>query len=444
MKPHFARSVNPWLVRILAAIVLLVLGLIVLHAPLTVFLGSQFPDYSLIIKGWKEALLLLGLAVAAVVIMLDKARRSELVRNPLLWLIAGYAALHLLLASTSSGSFAQVAAGLAIDLRYLGFFVLAYLVVQWRPDLRKAMLVTAAAGASVVLLFGILQVFVLPKDVLVHIGYGPTTITPYQTIDQNEDYIRINSTLRGPNPLGAYVIIAMTTALAYLLWHPRLRRTAGVMFAGTILVLAPAVLWSSYSRSAVVAALAAISLVVLVRFWGRLHLAPLLLVSGMGILVLASGLYALRDTSVVQNVIVHRNPADANEVNSNEDHAASLAGGTERALSQPFGAGIGSAGSASLLGEKPLIVENQYLFIARESGWMGLALFLAILATVGYQLWRRRHDWLALSLLASGLGLSAIGLLLPVWADDTVSLVWWGLAAVALASRAKDDKAVLS
>jgi hypothetical protein len=33
--------------------------------------------------------------------------------------------------------------------------------------------------------------------------------------------------------------------------------------------------------------------------------------------------------------------------------------------------------------------------------------------------------------LASGIGLALIGLLLPVWVDDTVSIVWWGLAAIA-------------
>jgi hypothetical protein len=30
-------------------------------------------------------------------------------------------------------------------------------------------------------------------------------------------------------------------------------------------------------------------------------------------------------------------------------------------------------------------------------------------------------------MLASGLAMLVIGLLLPVWADDTVALVWWGM-----------------
>jgi hypothetical protein len=53
------------------------------------------------------------------------------------------------------------------------------------------------------------------------------------------------------------------------------------------------------------------------------------------------------------------------------------------------------------------------------------------------RLWQRRTDWLALGLFSSGIGLALIGLLLPVWVDDTVSIVWWGLAAVAIAKKGK-------
>jgi hypothetical protein len=49
------------------------------------------------------------------------------------------------------------------------------------------------------------------------------------------------------------------------------------------------------------------------------------------------------------------------------------------------------------------------------------------------RVWRERQDWFALGIWASGIGLGIIGLLLPVWADDTIAIVWWGLAAVVLA-----------
>ena len=71
--------------------------------------------------------------------------------------------------------------------------------------------------------------------------------------------------------------------------------------------------------------------------------------------------------------------------------------------------------------------------IAHEVGWLGVVLFMAIYITFLVRMWRERNDWLVLAVFASGVGLGVAGLVLPVWADDTVSIVWWGLAAVVLA-----------
>jgi len=119
---------------------------------------------------------------------------------------------------------------------------------------------------------------------------------------------------------------------------------------------------------------------------------------------------------------------------SNDGHVNSLKDGLGRLLLQPLGGGVGSTGSASLYGSLPLTVENQYLFISHETGWAGLIVFMYIFAEVLRQLWRRRQDYLALGVFASGLGLAVIGLLLPVWTDDTVAIVWWGLAGLAIGS----------
>ena len=80
-----------------------------------------------------------------------------------------------------------------------------------------------------------------------------------------------------------------------------------------------------------------------------------------------------------------------------------------------------------------MIIENQYLFVAHEAGWLCLAIYLAVLVAVLRRLWRRRDDWLALGVFLSGVGLSIVGLFLPVFADDVVALVWWGLSALIIA-----------
>lgn len=228
--------------------------------------------------------------------------------------------------------------------------------------------------------------------------------------------------------------MALTVSL-WLFLRQKLSRRSHTLL-GALFVLATSALWFSYSRSALVAGIVAVGVVFLVRY-GRRFSKGLLVALALVSLGTIGGVYALRDTSFVSHVILHEDPTEGNNVNSNDGHVESLADGVSRMLRQPFGAGVGSTGSASLLGDSPLIIENHYLFIAHEVGWLGLGTFLALSVVVLRDLWRRRNDWLALGVFASGVGLALIGILLPVWSDDTVSLVWWGLVAVALATSFK-------
>jgi len=152
---------------------------------------------------------------------------------------------------------------------------------------------------------------------------------------------------------------------------------------------------------------------------------------------LGGALFAARDTSFVQNVILHENQGTGGSVSSNEGHLDSLVDGTERKISQPLGAGIGSTGSASLFTEETVIIENQYLFVAHEVGWLGVVLFVVLFVRILIQTYKQRRDWLSLGVFASGVGLALIGILLPVWVDDTVSIIWWGLAALAIGTYVK-------
>lgn len=415
--------------KLYVGILLTIFGGIVLHAPLIVGFGTLFPSAELLIKSWKEILLLLATVLGLVI--LARRHRWDDLKHPLVLLIAGYAALHLALVPMLPGEVVSVVAGLMIDLRYLLFFVLVFIAITLYPGLRRPFLITFGAGALIVATFALLQVTVLPVDVLKYIGYGPSTIMPYLTVDQNMDFIRINSTLRGPNPLGAFAGIVLSLLAAFWLrgHHGQFKRP---MFVVSLLVVGSLVaLWASYSRSALVAAVVAIGIVFALtigkRFskWVWIGLATAALVIG-------GGLYLAGETPIISTVILHEDPAEGGDVNSNEGHIESLAEGTERMVRQPLGAGIGSTGSASFFGDSPLVIENQYLFIAHEVGWLGLALFLVIFWKVLRALWARRADWLALGVFASGIGMALIGLLLPVWVDDTVAIIWWGLAAIAI------------
>lgn len=427
-----------WILRLYIYVLVGIFGLVVFHAPLSVWFGVQLPAYDLLIKSWKEIIFVLLFPVG-VFLAWKKGILKQLLHDKLFILIGGYALLHIVLAFVFQPELPALVAGLMIDLRYLLFFMLVYIALRLMPQYVNTFLWAGVIAAGVSLTFAVLQVFLLPPDFLKVIGYGRDTIETHLLVDDNPDFVRVNGTLRGPNPLGAYTVMVLSLLAGFVL---KVRMKGAwlrvlVIWLGAASVVA---LWASYSRSALIAALIGIAIVaglifahkVPVKFW----LVGIILVGALAGL----GIYAARDTALVQNVFLHDNESTGGAATSNEEHVASLQTGLERMLAQPLGAGPGSTGSASLYGSEPLIIENQYLFVAHESGWLGIVLFVWIYGLVLWRLWRQPRTWLSMGVLASGIGLAAIGLLQPVWADDTVSLVWWGLAGVALAVSSKHTK----
>ena len=415
--------------KVYIVLLLVIFGGIVLHAPFSVGFSALFPNYELLIKSWKE--ILLGVATLILPILLTVHKRWNIFKEPLFLCIAAFAALNIALIPLFFTGGEATLAGLLINLRFLLFFVLVYVALALYPQYKKLFIKVFVVGALVVLVFAILQLTILPNDFLKYLGYNQTTIMPYLTVDQNVSFIRINSTLRGPNPLGAYAVIMLVLLLAFWLKAKR-KITKREQFVIAILgvggVLA---LWASYSRSAVLGFVVAVVLV-LAATVGKKVSKTVWVILAVVALAIGGSLVAFKDTAFVTNVILHENPIEGNNVNSNDGHANSLVDGTKRVIQQPLGGGIGSTGSASLLTKSPLIIENQYLFVAHETGWLGLGLFIAISWLLLSKLWRGRKDWFVLGVFASGVALAFIGVLLPVWVDETVAITWWGLAAIAL------------
>jgi hypothetical protein len=412
---------------------LAILALMVVHAPLSVWLGTVFPDAETLLKAWKE--LLIGLLAVVAVLLVSRRRLwTELSKSWVIRLSVAFGTLHVVLAFVMGGELSSIAAGLMIDLRFVAMFVLVYIAVRLRPGFLQSVWRVVAVGAVVVLGFGLLQITVLPDGILRSIGYSSETIRPFTTIDSNTDYVRINSTLRGPNPVGAMTVIYGALALAYLIRRSYGRNMRRRWLALVTLAASVAVLFASYSRSAYLAFAATLAVVVA----SSLRLGRRTLLAGAGVIgVFAIALVLVSGTDWYSNVILHEDPESTVESKSNEEHAQSLATGAYRLATQPIGAGIGSTGSASMYdrdGSNDTIIENYYFFVAHEAGWLGLMLFVALFILIMLGLWRRRGHWLGLGLFASGLGLAAIGVLLPVWADETVALIWWGLAGAVLAS----------
>jgi hypothetical protein len=423
--------------KLFVGILLVIFGGIVLQGPISVGFGTLFPAADLLIKSWKEILMLLdGLFM---LVLLYRKKQWIILKHPIILMIAGYALLHLLLLLPFWQGLTASIAGLFIDLRYLLFFVLVYVAIRLYPSLRRSFIVTFLVGAFVVAAFALLQVFVLPHDILKYIGYSTKTIAPYLTVDQNPQYIRINSTLRGPNPLGAYAVIVSSLLFAFWLKSKKGEKLRQPLAISVIVIGSFVALWASYSRSALFAAFGAFAIIAVVvagrripkKFWIAL---------GIVIVIIALALVAGRHTNFVSNVLLHNNATTGASIDSNQGHVTSLEGGVTDMIHHPLGEGIGSTGSASLYGTQPTIVEDQFLFVAHEAGWLGLVLFVGISFLVLRALWRRRSDWLALGVFASGIAMIFIGLLLPVWVDDTVSIIWWGGKGIKWRNALQKDK----
>jgi O-antigen ligase len=319
--------------------------------------------------------------------------------------------------------------GWIVDLRLFLFFLIVWAVALRTARLHSQWRKLVLWPAAIVVVFGILQVFVLPKDFLAHFGYGPATISPYETINHNSHYIRIASTLRGANPLGAYLIVPIS-ALTVLIIRGRRNWQTISLFVGSLIVL-----FFSFSRSAWIGAAISIVAVVLIGTRSK-TLRKILLYICAGLIVVAAIItISLRNNARFENIVFHTQAHSQESQSSDKGHASALAGGIHQVIHEPLGRGPGSAGPASEYNNHPArIAENFYIQIGQETGWLGLLLFVTINAGVGYLLWLGRKSSLALALFASLLGLSLVNMLSHAWADDTLAYVWWGLAGIAIAT----------
>jgi len=411
----------------------LILVLLPFHAVFTTWLGATVGHIDLF-RIWKE-LLLIPLASAALwLVYTDKRLKSWLQTSPVVLLAVFYILLHLLLGLRALNhekvNTSALIYALLINLRFLVFFGVCFVVAAQSSWLYQHWRQLLLVPATVVIIFGLLQQFVLPANILSHIGYGPRTIPAFQSVDQKPDYIRIQSTLRGPNPLGAYLVLVITTLAAV---RVSLKKKLSIRLP--IIVISTVVLFFTYSRSAW---LGLVLSLVLLFYWSTNRpkfqrlIIPVLIIC----FVILSGLtFVLRDNNLVQNALFHTDETSRSAESSNAARALALESGAASLFHEPFGRGPGTAGPASFRNDKPArIAENYFIQIGQEVGVIGLGLFVAINVLVIIELWKRRLDLLAKVLLASLIGITFINLLSHAWADDTLAYIWWGLAGIALSS----------
>ncbi|HSX04868.1 MAG TPA: O-antigen ligase family protein [Candidatus Saccharimonadales bacterium] len=427
ISPRQATAAN-WLVAV-------VLAGIPFHAFLTVFGASLVGRYTLL-RLWDDVLLLLLAGLVGYWLVMDRALRKWFTTSLLVRLIAAYAGLTLLLGvvSYARGDVSVQALGYGglVNLRFFVWFLAVLLTARQSPWLQRHWRYLVLIPAALVGVFAVLQYTILPHDFLVHFGYhAGTTIPPIETINHNTHYIRVQSTLRGANPLGAYLVV-IVSVLAVWFWHDR--RWA---WAGALGVIVLAALYASGSRSAWIGTVLGLAIIACCALKTR---RARLITGATSLVILAAGaslLLVLRGNATLQNELLHTQTHSAIKTTSNAAHASALRTGLRDVLRQPFGDGPGTAGPASEHNTRQpeRIAENYYIQIAQEVGWLGLALFVTILVLVGLELLAAiGASPLGLAVFASFIGLVFVNLLSHAWTDDTLAFVWWGLAGIALGS----------
>lgn len=413
-------------------IAVFILILLPFHAFLTAWLSSGVGHYTLL-RLWKEFLLVPIILTAAYILIVDANLRRKLFSSWIVRLICLYAVVLLLWAfiplSRHDVTGKAMWYGLLVDLRFLAFFVSIIILATKSQLIVKNWPKILFAPAVLVAAFAVLQYLVLPYDFLKHFGYGESTISPYETINHNVEHIRVASTLRGANPLGAYLILPIAALGALLLKNYSRRRDGFLLGFGLILALA-----FSFSRSAWIGAF--VSLLIVGWLSLKSERAKRLASWTVAVILIIGVLTAviLRNNTSFENVIFHTDHKSQIATSSNEGHSAAFKGAAKDIIHQPWGGGVGTAGPQSIYNNKPgRIAENYFFQVGQEAGILGMALFIAICIAVGKLLWKQRSDSLAFWLFASFIGITFVNLLSHAWTDDTLAYLWWGLAGVALA-----------
>ncbi len=440
------KTLTPRLVNTVKLTILLILLILPFHEFLTTWLASNFGHTNLF-RVWKEALLMLISPIIIYLALINTKLKKWLLKDRAVILILVFAAITIVLGAVGyyqkHVNLSALGAGLVIDLRFFLIFLFTLVVSQYTDFFKKYWRQILIYPALIVILFGIAQLF-LPLNFLSHFGYGPNTIPAFQTIDQQLGLHRIQSTLRGANPMGVYLILIAPIFIFF--------STRGFIVRLVSSFLTLTALYFTYSRSAYIGLLITAGIIFYyLKFenhaWTVKYRKIFYYVISGIILILLAIFLLLKNISTVNDVLFHSSKNSTSMNSSNAVRFSNLRYNGENFVKHPLGQGVGIAGPASAHNNRPaMIAENFYIQIGQETGVIGLAIFIAINIIVGYRLYLGREDSLALLLFASLIGISFINMVSHAWADDTLSLIWWAFAGVALSpkllkSQAKNETA---
>lgn len=399
------------------------------YAFLTIFSSSIIGHYTAV-RLYGEAILLVLAIGSILLIIIDSKLRKLFFDSTLIKLIALFAIIVIVWGLVSywkkDVSAKAFGYGIIVDLRFLLFFVVTLIYSLKNKITDKKIIKIILVPSLIVIIFALFQAFILPNNFLSHFGYNSRTILPYETINANKNYVRIIATLRGANPLGAYLIIPISL-LAVLFY--KLKNKYLVLF---LLLMAFIALFFSFSRSAWIGSLLAVYVIFYYKLPSMIWKKRMIYVTLAIIVLFLGSLIFFRNNAKFQNIFFHTQSHSKSVESSNAGHVSALESGLSQLASNPLGRGPGTAGPASVYNKyaQPRIAENFYIQIGQELGWVGFVVFILIQLIIGRELFSAKDNDLSLVLLASFIGIFFVNMLSHAWADDTLAYVWWGMAGL--------------
>ena len=415
-----------WARRFIQGGIILIVGVMPFHAFFTTWLGSVV-GYRGLWQSWKE--LLIAMMVGCLVWLMWKVPAYRSIwQEPWVKAASFFAGIAVVVSFVAifnqTSTFWPVVYGLKIDLEFWVIAVLA-LSVSSSKLITKAISVTLTAGL-VVSIFVVLQAYVLPPDWLTQFGYGPTTIPPFLYLTATSDTLRFAGTLGGPNQLGTYLVIIIALSIIQIVRHPLIIGGLGLNFLA---------LWNSYSRSAWLAALVTLPLIWLHIAHRHRRLAALggaafILAAMIATTVLINKYPALQESILHSTAAHHQNAASSDSL-----RLTSIQEGAQAVLTSPLGHGLGSAGPATFQLAEPLIIENQFLQIGYETGWLGLGAFGIALSLLIMSAWRSRQQPFGIAMAVAVTAIALAGFMLPTLTDSSTALIAFSLAGLASGNK---------
>lgn len=429
------KTLSSRLVGYAKLVILFILLALPFHEFITTWLGSNLGHLNLF-RIWKEILLMIISPILIYLAINNKKLKNWLLKDKLTQLIVLFAVISIILGAYGylhkNVNLSALEAGLIIDLRFFLIFLFTLVLTQYTDFFKKYWKQVLVYPAIIVILFGIAQLF-LPQEFLSHFGYGKGTIPALESVNGNVSIQRIQSFLRGANPLGAYLLLITPVFLFFSARHRPLR-----IIAAALSIVA---LFFTYSRSAYLGMIITVGVIFYFLVFEKIkyvHEHKKLFYYAVGAITVLAIITAFifRNNTTFQDIVFHTSKNSSIKLSSNQVRVSDLKSNAKDFITHPFGQGIGTAGPASVHNNHPAkIAENFYIQIGQETGVLGLIVFLAINVIVGYRLYLIRDNQLALLLYASLLGISFINMVSHEWGDDTLSLIWWALAGVALSPQ---------